>query len=217
MIITPFKHRFDNLKARGQHINYVLDIGAYRGDFTETIKSIWPNAIVWQFEADQRQKPWLNATAIYALLGDQERARVDYYTLSEDKITTGSSIFRELTNHYTDETTVVMPLEMTTLDKLSETHNFYGNWASQGLVKIDTQGSELLILSGAQKFLNYKKPKFILLECSIMPYNQGAPSFYDTVSAMHNYSYKVNDVFDLNYDQRGALLQTDILFERIDK
>ena len=32
MIIPSFKSRFEVLKANGDHIQYVLDIGAYRGD-----------------------------------------------------------------------------------------------------------------------------------------------------------------------------------------
>jgi FkbM family methyltransferase len=215
MILESFKNRFNILKATGNNIQYVLDIGAYRGDFTETVHSIWPTAIVKQIEADDRQKSYLNDTAIIALLGNKDGQPVDFYTLDENKITTGSSIYKELTPYYTPSTTVVLKKCMTTLDTLSSTHNFFGNWKEFGLIKIDTQGSELLILEGATDFLTSKQPKYILLECSVIPYNKGAPSFTEVVEQMHKLKYVVKDIFDLSYNDRNQLLQTDILFERI--
>lgn len=215
MIIQNFRERFLVLKNNGCHIQYILDIGAYRGDFTDTINSVWPSALVRQIEADDRQKDWLHHNAIIALLGDIEKDEVDFYTLDENKITTGSSIFCELTSHYSENQRVVIKKKMTTIDSLDSSHNFYGNWREHGLIKIDTQGSELLILSGASNFLNQRQPKYILLECSIQEYNRGAPDFFTVVEFMHKLQYKVTDIFDRAYDAKGKLLQTDILFERL--
>jgi FkbM family methyltransferase len=215
MIIEPFARRFGVLKNNNNHIQYVLDIGAYRGDFTQTVKYIWPSAIVRQIEADERQLPWLQDNAIIALLGDIENPAVDFYTLSDDKITTGSSIYKELTPHYTSSSTVVIQKSMTTLDILDAKHNFFGNWKDYGLVKIDTQGSELIILAGAKTFLATKQPKYILLECSVQQYNKGAPSFGVIIETLTGLGYGMKDIFDLSYDGNHALLQTDILFERL--
>lgn len=214
MIITPFKNKFNQLKASGIHIQYVLDIGAYRGDFTDTIKSVWPSAIVTQFEADERQASWLSNNAIVALLGDIDGKEVDFFTLSEDKITTGSSIFKEQTRFYTDSTTVIIKKQMITLDTILKTHNLFGNWKDNGLLKLDTQGSELLILKGASEFLKSKQPKFILIECSWIEYNKDSPLFLEVVTELDKLGYKAKDIFDMSYDQSGILIQTDILFER---
>ena len=211
-MIESFARRFQVMKKNNVHIQYVLDIGAYRGDFTETVKSVWPTAIVRQFEADERQAPWLSNTAFIALLGDSEK-EVDFYTLSEDKITTGSSIYKELTPHYNSTTTLIQRKQMTTLDILDQKHNFFGNWRANGLVKIDTQGSELLILAGAKQFL-MREPRFILLECSVGKYNEGAPMLSTVIERMAALNYITRDIFDLSYDTTGNLIQTDILFER---
>ena len=214
MIIPNFKNRFQVLKNNGDHIQYVLDIGAYRGDFTDTIHSVWPSAIVRQIEADERQKKWLNDNAIIALLGDREQHNVNFYTLDENKITTGSSIFLELTSHYSKDKQVVLKKSMTTLDQLNIKHNFYGNWQQHGLIKIDTQGSELLILAGAEKFLTERKPRYILLECSIQEYNKDAPDFFTVIEKMRQLNYHMHDIFDQAYNRQNQLLQVDILFER---
>jgi hypothetical protein len=94
-------------------------------------------------------------------------------------------------------------------------HNFFGNWKELGLIKIDTQGSELLILEGATDFLTSKQPKYILLECSVIPYNEGAPNFTEVVEHMHKLKYVVKDILDVSYNNQSQLMQTDVLFERI--
>lgn len=103
---------------------------------------------------------------------------------------------------------------MTTIDELDKKHKFFGTWNKNGLVKIDTQGSELLILTGASNFIQTKKPKYILLECSVTQYNQGAPRLAEVISYMDKLNYVVNDVCDLTYGQSNNLIQLDILFER---
>ena len=215
MIIEPFARRFNVLKNNNSHIQYVLDIGAYHGDFTDTVKSVWPTAIVRQIEADDRQKQYLQDNAIISLLGNKEDESVDFYTLSPDKITTGSSMYKEMTRHYTESTTLILKKPMTTIDALDKLYNFYGNWEDLGLVKIDTQGSELLILAGAQEFLSKKAPKYILLECSIIQYNEGAPKIAEVVAYMNSINYQIKDIVDLSYNDRTILQQTDILFERL--
>jgi len=215
MILQPFANRFNILKNNNIHIQYVLDIGAYRGDFTETVKSIWPTAIIRQIEADERQKQWLQDNAIISLLGNKESDSENFYTLSQDKITTGSSIYKEMTRHYTESTTLVFKKPMTTIDALDKIYNFYGNWRELGLVKIDTQGSELLILDGAKEFLLKKAPKYILLECSVIQYNIGAPLIAEVIAYMNSINYRIKDVFDLSYNEKNILQQTDMLFERL--
>lgn len=212
-MIESFRNKFNILKAKGINLQYVFDIGAYRGEFTETIKSVWKSAVVFQFEADDRQSKYLDKNAFICLLGDKE-CEVDFYTLDESKITTGSSIFKENTKYYTDSSTIVLKKKMTTLDIISKSHNFYGNWKDNGLVKLDVQGAELMVLDGAKSFLETKRPRFILMECPITEYNKDAPDFSSYIFYMKNNGYKVFDVFDMNYDNLGNLLQIDLMFER---
>lgn len=213
-MIEQFRQRFAIMKGQGKHINYVLDIGAYRGEFTETVRTVWPTAIVWQIEADERQAKWLTHKPLIALLGDREQDAVNFYTLGEDKNTTGSSIFLEQTFHYNPMSTLVMKKHMTTVDALHRKHNFFGSWSTQGLIKIDAQGAELLILKGAAGFILEKLPLYILLECSITQYNKDAPLFAEVIEYMAKIGYRAIDIFGTSYGDKGVLLQTDIMFER---
>ena len=207
MVLLNFANKFRQLKAKGVNFDHVLDIGAYRGDFTETIKTVWPDAKVHQFEADERQKDKLLPDATIALLGN-ECKEVDFYTIQDTAygVTTGSSYYREMTPFY--ENPIVVKKQMVTLDSLLDLNS---HWYSV-LVKLDTQGSELDILAGAKEFLSKVKPIYILLECSVKPYNDGAPLIGEVVENMGKLGYLFNDIIEAKYDNHGDLLQVDVLF-----
>ena len=196
--------RLWQLKSTGIVLEQCLDIGAYRGQFTSVVKALYPACKVQQFEADERQRSYI-PFAKFVLLGDADREAI-FYTLPEHTCTTGSSVFVENTLHYAKPIQLTLPMK--TLDAVAD---YSGDW-SKGLVKMDTQGSELMILKGATKLLA-KRPRFFLIECSVQPYNVGAPLINEVISAMKDYGYTIKDFWDMSYDQQGSLLQTDILFE----
>lgn len=209
MILANFAHKFRQLKAKGIEFDYVLDIGAYRGDFTETIKSVYPQATVLQFEADERQKDKLQPDAKIVLLGN-ECKEVDFYTIPDTAYgaTTGSSYYREMTPFYNEP--IVVKKQMVTLDSLMDEKCHWYNV----LVKLDTQGSELDILDGAKRFIRLYNPSHMLLECSVKPYNEGAPLIGDVVNYMGVIGYLFNDIVEAKYDNQGDLLQMDVIFRR---
>jgi FkbM family methyltransferase len=197
--------RLAALKRRGAEIEQALDIGAYHGDFTAILKSIWPWCRVQQFEADERCKSCIPG-AKFVLLGDRD-CDAEFFTLPEGANTSGSSLFRENTAFYAGP--VVKTLPMKRLDFVAD---YSGDW-SKGLVKIDTQGAELLILKGAPNLLE-RRPRFMLLECSIQQYNLGAPLADEIVAWMRERAYQIRDVCEIGYDEWGGVVQTSILFEK---
>ena len=211
--MNRFEQRLNVLKNNGVNINNLLDIGAYRGEFTQMIHRVWPNVRSWQIEADERQAPYLQSDAIFGLLSSKTNVEVDFYTLGINSITTGSSIYRELTSYYNNP--VVVKKRTTTLDDVMKRVNFRGNWKNCGLVKMDTQGSELDILNGGENFIKTYQPKYFIIENSIKQYNAGAPLIDDVISFMFSKGYRIKDIMSYMYDQTETLLQTDILFERI--
>lgn len=208
-----FEYRLHVLKNNGVNITNLLDIGAYRGEFTKMVHRVWPNVRSWQMEADERQAPYLQSDAIFGLLSSKPNVEVDFYTLGTNSITTGSSMYRELTPYYNNP--IVIKKRTTTIDDVAKRVNFRGNWKNCGLVKMDTQGSELDILMGGENFLKTYQPKFFIIESSVKRYNEGAPLIDDVISFMFNKGYRIRDFMSHVYDQTESLLQTDILFERV--
>ena len=206
--MSGFIERFFYLKQKGVEIERALDIGAYRGEFTNILKSVWPTCKVQQFEADERNKEYLQPDAVFAVLGDAERT-VELYTIEDTGwgSTTGTSIFKENTEFYKNSKPSLH--KMKTLDSVVD---MSGDW-SKGLVKIDTQGSELLILDGAKEFLN-KRPQYILLECSYIEYNENAPLIDKVFRYMDKIQYRPVDILDNSYIN-GQLIQSDWLFKAL--
>jgi len=206
-------NRFAVLKKSGVILTHCLDIGAYRGEFTRMIKNYWPEVHVWQLEADDRQRDWLDPNATFALLSNVPDQELDFFTLGNDGpiSTTGSSIYRELTQYYTDP--VVIKKKTTTIDEISKRVDFAGDWINSGLVKLDTQGSELDVLEGSKNFLAMYQPKYILIETSVKPYNLKAPLVGDVIEYMRSKSYQILDLMNLTHDKTESLLQVDILFK----
>ena len=182
-------------------IERALDIGAYRGEFTYLLKSIWPSIQIQQFEADERNKKYLKEDAFIGVLGDENK-QVDFYTIEDTGwgTTTGSSIFLEKTQHY-----INCNIDKKEMVKLDDVVDMSGDW-SKGLVKIDTQGSELLVLKGASKFLRLK-PKYILLECSYIEYNKEAPLIAESLDYMNKIGYRPIDIIN------NTVNQADVLFK----
>ena len=212
--MSSIDHRFSVLKNSGVVISHLLDIGAYRGEFTKIVKKHWPEVTAWQIEADERQQPWLQTDAIFSLLSDQSNRELDFFTLNnENSITTGSSVYKELTQYYKNP--IVVKKRTTTLDDIAKRVNFRGNWKNSGLIKLDTQGSELDILRGAENFLSTYQPKYILIEASVKPYNLEAPLVGDVIEYMRSKGYQIVDLMHCLYDSSESLLQVDILFNKI--
>lgn len=204
--------RLERMKYVYPELDIVFDIGAHHGTFGSFMKRLYPKSKIFAFEADQRHRHYLG-NVFFVLLGDEVRESVNFYTLPSDYVTTGSSIYREQTPHYSDCITVQMP--MTTIDALSQEHDFSGDWQN-GLIKIDVQGAELDIIKGSKKFIEQNKPGWFLLETSILPYNLGAPLAHEVIAYMDQIGYRICDVIDLVYNKMGDLEQVDYLFKRKD-
>jgi FkbM family methyltransferase len=148
--------------------NSVLDIGAHHGEFYLECKNAFPECVVISIEgnidcADILQS--VNPNCIISLLG-RETGKTVFYKQKNNLQCTGSSLYRELTHHFDDNSVIKEERILSTLDMLLPTTAF-------DLVKIDTQGSEVDIIKGGINLIS--KSKGVILEISQVPYNQGAP------------------------------------------
>jgi FkbM family methyltransferase len=185
----------------------VLDIGAHIGGFHDELRTIYPTfERYFAIEANSECEPYLKSKSLeyrIQLMGSDENV-VDFYNTKETKISTGSSIFRELTHHFSDDVLIIEKKKMTTLNSIFEETEIFD------LVKIDTQGSELEILKGGDKIL--KNSKGILLEVSVLPYNEGAPLYDEVLKFMDDYGFEPKEIIGENRYGDGTVFQLDILF-----
>jgi hypothetical protein len=81
------------------------------------------------------------------------------------------------------------------------------------LLKLDVQGFELEVLKGGRRTL--KLSEVVIMEVSLLPYNDGAPSFADVVGFMNEEGFVAFDFCgQFRRESDHALFQTDVVFVR---
>ncbi len=174
--------RLEEVKDMGINPNAILDIGAHTGQFHSWSKRVWPDVGVFMIEANPLHESHLDKLAmmngdnyLIAALGDEER-EVTFYTRSDKPHTEGNSYYKEA--NYWD----IPQLVQESKTKLKKLDNIFEDDATFELIKIDTQGSELDILKGGTNLVS--RAKAVVLEVSLIEYNEGAPTAKETIDYM---------------------------------
>lgn len=193
------------LKRLGFSPQYIIDIGAYEGHWSNDVNKIFPKAQVMMIEGQKSKENTLIAQSHkipgsivkIALLGaEQKDVEFNIYE-------TASSVLKE--NNDTDA-----KIEQRTLELLD---NLVANTPFQqaDLIKLDTQGYELEILKGGLKTLT--NAKAVLIEVSFVNVYANCPMADEVISFMKSNGFVIYDICTLMYrpyDQ--ALFQSDFLF-----
>jgi hypothetical protein len=120
------------------------------------------------------------------MLGNKNAQHV-YYINQTNEICQGNSIYKEINNK--NQTAIFK--KMTTLDSIFVNNEVFD------LIKIDTQGSESNIIEGGINLI--KKSKYVILELSILQYNENSP-FYDIViNKMLDYKFCPEQILNKCY------------------
>lgn len=190
-------------RASGLEIKTVYDVGAHVGNWTASMKqTVLCDADFYLFEGNSVYTDILkkrNSFVHVGILSNPGRETVQFFNGCD----TGDSYYRETTDHYENKTAVTLPCR--TLDSVIEEHNL----PLPQFLKIDTQGSELDILSGAQKVL--QTVDLVYLECPIIEYNRGAPNIFEYISFMKSFGFIPTDVLE-SHRAEEVLLQIDLMF-----
>lgn len=195
-----------NMKRNGFSPRVVIDVGAYRGDWTSMCKHIFPAARVLMIEPQEARKDDLKRVLTEfpdvalecALAGSEKRAAVGFYAVDS-----ASSVLPEVE---TNRPPAVF-LSMRTLDAIVEATPF----EHPDFIKLDVQGYELEVLKGAKESLI--SVEAVLMEVNLIEINKGAPLFHEVVGFMAEKGFQLYDIcsfFRRPYD--GALWQVDAIF-----
>jgi FkbM family methyltransferase len=193
------------IQNRGLRIDTIYDIGAYKGDWSRQIKDLaCPNSKFILFEANNSYvHNLINSGFINfnVTLSNPGREYVDFYNGNN----TGDSYYQETTEFYANQPSIRLPC--TTLDKVVKENNL----PIPNFIKIDTQGSELDILFGAESFID--RVDLIYTECPIICYNKGAPSIQDYINYFKKKEFIPITIFEIHRIEE-TLMQIDIMFMR---
>lgn len=182
----------------------ILDIGANIGQFHLMAKEVFPTSYIFSIEASRECEDSLKAITDNYYIGmlAKDNSEYEFYKRKGDPTCTGNSFYRELTQFYSDDQLDIVNEKGIMLDDLFEESSEFD------LIKIDTQGSELDIITGGINLC--KKAKGILLEVSLTQYNEGAPLYKEVLKFMKELGFTPVEVLDESRNH-GAH-QQDILF-----
>ena len=201
--------RLEEVRDMGINPNAILDIGAHTGQFYGWAKRVWPMCPVFMIEANPlHERQLANMTFrmeddyLIAALGDVER-EVTFYTRSDKPHTEGNSYYKEA--NYWD----IPQLVQESKTKLQKLDNLFKDNTTFDLVKLDTQGSELDILKGGKNLIS--RAKVVILEVSLIEYNEGAPTVEETIDYMNEIGFEERMSLGEHYDGE-TIVQKDLVF-----
>ena len=201
----------------------ILDVGANQGLWSRAAAKLFPEATFQLVEAnpgceaflkcnvsgtedsvtlcEDRTNPSEKFPYVIALVGAEPKLHMPFYTLGPTA--TGASVYRETATGLYDHCKPIF-LPQTTLDLLFPDDAF-------DLIKLDTQGSEIDILRGAERLRT--KADAIRTEVSVDAYNMCAPLKPEVIDYMLSIGFPHWYVLDeLRFG--AQLIQQDILFVR---
>ena len=196
--------RLTNLRRAGFAPSGAVDGGAYRGEWTAALWSVWPGCPSVMIEPLSDHRPILRAVAartagsrvISAAIG-RASGQVLFRTAE-----TNSSIVPESADD------CVVEIDCTTLDAVVE----QASDISLNFLKLDLQGYELEALAGCGQHLN--QFEVILLEMSLLRIGEG-PIFADVHRFLEAAGYRLYDMLPQYYRPLdGALWQIDAFYVR---
>lgn len=195
--------KLELLKKLGYFPDAVLDIGAYHGKWTQSMKQIYDTSEYFLFEAINYKELASFNNVFNVVLNDKIEER-DWYEMRN----TGDSLFREKTKWFSN--CEVKKRKTTTLDTVIQKNKALFDKYKNLFIKIDCQGAEIPILKGASTIL--QKTDFVLLEIPLFGnYNQDVPSFKDHVVFMETIGFIPYDILESHYIG-GFNMQVDMLF-----
>ena len=196
------------MQSQNYQVTSVFDIGANEGLWTKEWSQQFPNAQFTLFEANpvHTRPKWLDIKHhwISTVLSKPGIDKVDFYCMpNATHWGTGDSYYKEVTPYY--EASNSVELKATTLDNVVVERIL----RPPQLIKLDTQGSEVDILSGANK--TFETVDIVVCEMPIVEYNKGAPTFDIYMNKFSNMGF-VPVGIDQDHFSNGVFIQIDMVF-----
>jgi FkbM family methyltransferase len=210
LYIYSMKNRLGKFLKNSQlsdKINYVYDIGAYKGEWSNFYKKTsLTNSKFILFEANNEHKNELEKKGFqyFTVVLSDKNHLVKFYN---NRNSTGDSYYKENTHHHKNLQS--REIFAYTLDHIVKQNNL----PAPNLVKIDTQGSEIDILKGSLNTI--KTCNLIYLECPISKFNQNQLNINDYIDYLNQIGFIPQDICEIHFFHK-FMVQVDILFIRKD-
>ena len=194
------------LSRRGDKFDILIDIGAYKGEFTESFTKIFSLERVILFEAQKDKFVRLRSKypefEIFNEVLSNTQKEVVFYNYES-----GSSYKKEIgqPDNVPEERRITR-----TIDDCINTSTLTDK---KIFLKIDTQGSELEILANQQDLLSLVD--MIQCEISVDKYNENTPQQSEYIKFFYSHNFVIADVVYAYRDKNGSTIQMDMIFKKV--
>ena len=190
-VLNNLRAQYPDWKPRG-----IVDAGANVGGWTTAVQASLPGVPILMVEASTTHNKELEETKQMfpkvvdyqiAVMSSADGDTIEFFAIDAFR-GTGNSMFREQSQHFND----VKPVLRTTakLDTLVRNSHL----EHVDYLKLDVQGAELLVLSGATETLN--KATFVQLEVSVIEYNEGGSCWHEIDELLRQHGFHFYDTAD---------------------
>jgi len=193
----------------------IFDIGAYIGDITSIYRQLFPSASIYAFEPIEESFSKLFAShgkdinVFQLAISDRNGKAV--INIDEDP-SCNSLLGRpdSVSKYYKScsESTNQRTVETQTIDSFCRIKNI----ESIDIVKIDVEGAETMVFSGASNMLAQNKIKVIYTEVMFVPHYEKGCLYHDIAELLDKYNYTLLNLYDLRTARDGQLRWGNAIF-----
>ncbi len=201
------------------NLDFIVDVGANRGQFALISRKIFPQATIHSFEPLEEPAQIFkrifdndpNVTLHTCAIGREKTTATIHVTKADDSSSLltitekQASMFPGATEKETRQVSV-LPLSQA----LGTT-----SIPPASLLKIDVQGFELDVLQGCEDILN--KFSHLYIECSFIELYAGQALAHQIIAWLEQRNFVLSDVRNLYYEKSGKAIQGDFLFTQIQR
>ncbi len=201
------------LKVNHYHPDFVMDVGASHGIWSHTASQLFPEArfilidpLINRYEQSARNYYLKNIPqAKFLEIAVSDQSGQLSFQVSPDLY--GSSLLTPADFRDYETATV----EVKTLDQVTQEENLQG----RGILKLDVQCAEHIVLAGAKNFL--QQVDLVIAELSYVRYDENALVFLEMLNLLDQLGFRYYDeTGEWRSPIDGTLLQKEVVFIRQD-
>jgi len=195
----------------------IFDVGAHLGKVTEVYRNLFPTAVIHSFEPfpmsfqQLKENHSKDSNVKVHNLGISDKIGVSILNVNTlsgaNSLLPTDSVGSSYWGEGMLETKEQVEVNITTIDTFCREENI----SKIDILKLDVQGNELKILTGAKQMLSNQAISLIYSEIILVPTYEGQSKLNEYLSFFDSHGY---DLFDLyNTERKGKkLIQADFLF-----
>ena len=196
----------------------IFDVGAYVGDVSKKYLSLFPDALIYAFEPfeDSYKKLKSNVKKIKNIninnIALSDRIGKAGFNVNEFSPTNSLLESSEKGQHYWGkdllDTRKVVKVKTTTIDEFSSKKAI----PRIDILKLDTQGTEYMILEGARTMLNNNAISLIYMEIILVETYKGQRLLPEITDLLATSGYRLFGIYNPRISKTYDLNQVDAIF-----